>query len=496
MTTTDTAAATATAPETSYELLDPKAIIVRNIREANPSQRFIDSIREFGVLQPIGVVRDPAGPLYLRFGGRRRRACIELGCQVPAIVVTATVNTTPAEIDRIFAQLAENDDREELNAGDRAAAVQELFSLGADEATVTRRTGLGKADLAAARAIAASATARTLAAQYPLTLEQLAALAEFEGDTEAVQPLVEAAAEGPGRFAHALEDARDERADREAVAAHAAMLAERCITVADGGLHYENALYNWAGPDGERLTKETHAQCPGNVVTLFAGHAHKVSESWYCTDPKAHGHKRHGTNGNGTSQTPEDRRQVVEGNKKWRSAEKVRREFLRALLARPKVPEGGLLLVLKALARSDHPLRYAMDARADGRHVMARQLLGLPKADGSSWNRPPEVLTAMESASPARAQVIALAIVLGAYEAQTGPQSWRTPNTDTADYLQTLTRWGYDLSDIERELVAGARNKAAERAAAVKADEAVVAERESTEHAPGAAGQEAGDDGA
>jgi ParB family transcriptional regulator, chromosome partitioning protein len=486
MTITDTAAATATAPETSYELLDPAAIIVRNIREAKPSQRFIDSIREFGVLQPIGVVRDTAGSLYLRFGGRRRQACIELGCQVPAIVVNYTGNTLPDEIDRIFGQLAENDDREELNAGDRAAAVQELFDLGVDETVVASKTGLGKAEIAAARKVAASETAKTLAAQYPLDLEQIAAIADFDGDEEAVASLAEAARHGHGQFAHALQEARDERADREAITAHTAALAERGIKVV-ASQPYEKALHNWAGADGQRLTKETHAECPGNVVTLYAGYQHHVSESWYCADPKANGHKRHGNNG--TEQPPEERKQVMEGNKAWRSAEKVRLAWLSEFLARPKAPAGALQLTLEAFARSDRSLRYAMDARSEGSHVMARKLLGLPKADGGYY-REPEVYTAMAKASPARAQVIALAIVLGAREDQTSVQSWRTPATDTADYLETLAGWGYDLSDIERELVASVRKTEAERAAAVKTDEAVVAERESAESAAEAAGQQ------
>lgn len=456
----------ATTPvRASYEELDPASITVRNIRAPKPGPRLVASIREHGVLQPIGVLRTEDGELVLRFGGRRRQACMLLGYQVPAIVVDGAAGTTEAEITRIFEQLAENGGREDLTAADHAGAVEALFSLGADAALVTRKTGLSRQEIAAARKVAASETARTVAAQYPLDLGQSAAIAEFEDDAEAVRELVKAAEEGTGQFAHELQEQRDERADREAVATRTAELAKRGIVVATVRPHYDNRLQYLCDADGNQLTPEAHEKCPGNLVVLDAGYDHKVSESWYCADPKGNGHKGRISSGSQAGQSAEDasaeRKKVLAGNKAWRSAEKVRRGWLREFLARPKVPDGGLQFTLEALARSDQNLRFAMDTRSEGRHVMARQLLGLAKADGSSWTQPPEVYTAMTTASPARAQVIALAIVLGACEAATGVHSWRSPGTDTAGYLEALARWGYGLSDIERELVTTARGKAA-----------------------------------
>src|SRR6185437_14803503 len=112
-------------------------------------------------------------------------------------------------------------------------------------------------------------------------------------------------------------------------------------------------------------------------------------------DPKSNGHKRH-RDPSGTGQSPEERKQVLAKNKEWRSAEKVRRNWLREFLARPKVPDGGLLFILEALARSGSHLQYAMQSRADtqsrdgGQHATARDLLGIPRAKGS-WYDPPEV---------------------------------------------------------------------------------------------------------
>lgn len=460
----------------SIELLDPAEITVRNIRQAKPGQRLIDSIREHGILQPIAVIREPDGTAqYLRLGGNRLEACIQLGIQVPAIVVTRGCDTTEDEIDRIFKQIDENDARESLNAAVRASAVQELLDLGVEPAAVTRKTGYSKAEIAAARKVAASVNARTVAAQYPLDLEQAAAVAEFDGDADAVGSLVDAAGEGHGRFAHALQQARDARADRQALEAHAAKLAKRGITVTGETQNYEYMIDYWADAAGSQLTPKTHRACPGNVVRLSVYYSRNVQERWYCTDPKGNGHKRyHGSSG--SSQSPEEaaaeRKRVLVGNKAWRSAEKVRRSWLREFLARPKIPDGGLLYALEAFARSGGHLRYAMDHRSDGQHVTARGLLGLPKGEGG-WSAPPEVYTAMTKASPARAQVIALGIVLGASEGATSVHSWRQPDADTAEYLEALAGWGYELSDVELELVTAARAKQAEQAAA--AEEAAAA---------------------
>lgn len=458
----DTATTPGTALEATLELLDPAEITVRNIRSPKPSQRLIDSVRERGVRSPIGVLRTPDGELMLRFGDRRLQACTETGRQVLAVVIEGIAGTSEAEIERIFEQLDENDNREDLTVADRAGAVQALFELGAPAAVIARKTGLGKAEIAAARKIAASETARTLAAQYPLDLEQGAAIAEFEADPEAVTSLVEAAKEGHGRFAHSLQCARDERADRELIDAHAAELESKGIEVSSEGQGWENLLQYWTDADGAQLTPKTHRECPGNVVFLRVGRDQKVEERWFCTGPAANGHKSNrDSGGTGSAQSAEDaaaeRKRVLAGNKAWRSAQKLRREWLRELFARPKVPDGALQYTLEAFARADHKLHRAMDGGSGGRHVMARELLGLPKAEGSTWDRVPEVYTAMTTASPARAQVIALAIVLGAHEGETDVHAWRSPSADTADYIAALVIWGYGLSDIERELVDAVR---------------------------------------
>lgn len=465
------------------ELLDPKRITVKNVREAKPDREFIESIRDLGNVQPIGVLQTPDNELVLRFGLQRLQACIETGRKVLAMVVDGTTGTDEAEIERIFLQLAENDRRTDLTSGERALAVATLFDLGVDTTEISRQTGLGKKDLAAVRKIAASETARTVAGQYPLDLEQTAAIAEFDDDLSVVHELADAAREGKGRFAHTLQRARDTRLDAKAIAAHAAKLEKRGITVTVERQHWDNLLSDWADGSGVQLTPETHLKCPGNLVVLSTSYGHKASESWYCADPKGNGHKRHRSSGT-AGQSPEDaaaeRKKVLAGNKAWRSAEKVRRAWLREFLSRPKAPDGALQFTLEAFAEGDGRLRRAMEHGSDGQHPTARELLGLPAGAGSSWSRSAEVWTAMKAASPARAQVIALAMVLGAFEGSTGVHSWRSPHAENAAYLEALAGWGYELSDIEQELVTAVRKREAKHAAVIRQDEAAAAEHETT----------------
>jgi ParB family transcriptional regulator, chromosome partitioning protein len=464
------------ATAAAYELLDPAKITVRNIRQAVPGQQLIDSVREYGVLQPIGVLRTPDGELVLRFGGRRRQACIEIGCQVPALVINGTAGTPEAEIDRIFEQIQENDNREDLTTADRASAVEELFSYGATETVVARRTGYGKAEIAAARKAAASETARTLAAQYPLTLDQAAAIAEFDDDPETAARLAETARDEPGQFAYSVQEARDDREDAAAVAAHAAGLAEQGITVVAERPNYQNNNRDWAGPDGKKLTWETHKNCPGHVVFLDAygrSSDKRVQESWFCTDPKGNGHRKFTYTG-APEKTPEEtaaeRRRVIDGNKAWRTATTVRQRWVRdVLLQRKTIPDHAALFTAQALAGADSFLIRAFSNMSGGTHATARELLGgIGKntySGNGKWVSP--LLESLNGVSEQRAQVVTLALVIGAYEYITAEAvTWRTPSPASREYLATLDGWGYHPSAIELAVINGTKNAIADHASA------------------------------
>lgn len=471
---------TAAPPGKTLELLNPAEIIPRNVR-GEPDAEMVDSIRRRGQLEPVVVLKAPDGSLFLRFGDRRRLACIALGRPVEAVVTAATDEEVADLITSILDQLAENDDRKPLTAADRAYAVQHLFELGIDEQAIEKETGYSRAEITAARKARKSETARTLAAQYPLDMTQLSVVTEFEGTPEIAERLAEVARDNPAQFTHATQLARDEREDTAMLGARAAELTGQGYTVSYERPHNEFLLSYWAGPDRKPLTPENHRDCPGSVVvlrTLAYSDSRRVDESWWCTDPKGNGHKRLRTGQ--AERSPEEasaeRSRVVEGNKAWKSAAIVRQNWLRdVLLVRKDLPGGAALFVARAIAAAEHHLTNAMSTMSGGSHTIARSLLGVEKdsrtgyTTGRGWVTP--LLDLLGEVSEQRAQVITLALILGAYEQQTADlQTWRYPSPPPQQYLRVLASWGYPLSPIEQDVVDAATKTPAAAAATAEED--------------------------
>jgi len=107
----------------------------------------------------------------------------------------------------------------------------------------------------------------------------------------------------------------------------------------------------------------------------------------------------------------EERRDTIESNKAWRSAETVRREFVTTLLTRKLARE---------YAEAGHELRTAMERG----HSQARAFLGLPAEDNGPLcgfrDGAATLVALLDGVTDARAQVITLALILGAQESATG----------------------------------------------------------------------------
>lgn len=454
-------------PALIVEHHDPATLLVDlNIRALKPDKGLTDSIRDLGVLQPIIGYRTEAGAVRVRHGHRRTLAAIEAGRpSVPVIVVAAEAAGTTADIDRVLGQYAENTHRDGLNAADQAGVVTQLLDLGLTAAQVAKRTRIPKPAIAAARAVHGSAVAAEAAVTHGLTLDQAAGVAEFDDDPDAVQALLEAALDGDVHVRHELQRLRDDRAYEQARAATAAELEAAGVTVIDTSPGWEKSLDLLASADGSSLDAETHKDCPGHVAVMtryWADGGAVWGARWFCADPKANGHKKlraasgKGASGNDVETEQAERRKVIEGNKSWRNAEIVRRQWLTEFLARKTAPDGAQRFIIESIAMADGPVRRGMD----GNHGMAREFLGLP-APASKWTSDvAPVVDLVARASDARALVIALGLVLGAYEGETSVQTWRTPATSygTARYFAALSGWGYALSAIE-QTITGAGQK-------------------------------------
>jgi ParB family chromosome partitioning protein len=115
--------------------LDPNHLVEdpENVRHDTPDlEGLADSIRQYGVLQPLGVTRH-AEKYHVVYGTRRRRASILAGIeQVPCVELSA---------DRLVCQLLENLHRVDLNDMEKAegfARLKEQLSLGHRDLSETR----------------------------------------------------------------------------------------------------------------------------------------------------------------------------------------------------------------------------------------------------------------------------------------------------------------------------------------------------------------------
>jgi ParB family transcriptional regulator, chromosome partitioning protein len=470
---------------------------------------------------PITIVRRPDGQLRVRTGHRRTLGCQRAGLAVLGFLAGDEGDEQADRRGRLVEQWNENHNRQAMTVSDDTAVLLALFDDGMTEAAIAKATGLGRPQVTASLTVARSETAAKAADRWEfLTLDQAAALAEFEDDPEALTTLVQAAQNSPGQFDHTAGRLRATRAEREAKAAFAAELEAQGITVYGDRPYvpWAMALGNLLDSDGNKISPEEHASCPGRAVTITcewgwapgaeaayrAAHGQEdVSNiefgsdqeareagfaprwqigSYLCTDPEQYGHANvYGKPGETPTQEQksaeeeaaeaarktEERRRVRQRNTEWRAATEIRTAHLKALLARKTPPDGALKLTVEAMARGEtQPLMSSFG------HQAACELLGL-KGNGAATEYRDLLLAELARASDKRAQVIALAIVLGAtehgvrdvhtWQSAEGPYWSAYGIPAAARYLAWLAEHtGYGLSDIEAQVAAHAAGRKAE----------------------------------
>ena len=446
-----------------------------NVREnLDLTPQFLASVAETGVRIPLLVAPHNDGGYLVIEGHRRLAAAVQAGlAEVPCVLDPGRAGDAAGQfLDMVVA----NSDGHRRNFApvEEAAALFAAHEAGASRTRIRKSTGRKAEDiktaLAAGRMSAKTrAAAGDLAAQ--LTLDELALLAEFDGDPEAVAKIVEAL-----RLGHTAEYVAERiRQDRAETAQHeqqAAELEAAGFTVTDG---LPDGAARLAGllHDGQDLTPEAHAGCPGRGAYFQSWNlAHPV---YYCASPAEHGHTvrtfgppQGGEDGAGgvtpsplSDDPPGDpapdpgRRLVVEGNKAWAAAGEVRRRWLPQLFARRAAPRQVARFVAGQLLVMPEPLRLGLAAAPAG--PLFTDVTGLhvdQAADGC------------ETCPAVRLPLLMLAPVAAAYEgAMSGTEAsrstWRAdryspcPRSDAGRYLAFLASIGYQLSVIERAVADG-----------------------------------------
>jgi len=483
--------------------LDPGQVAQHpeNIRDPSRGiKELTASVAEVGVLVPLIVVPVALVPGYdwpdtvthVAVDGNRRQAAaaaagLFLPCIVRADLATAKATARTMAVTGLV--------RDGLTATEEAHAVATLFDAKMSGAAIGRAIGRSTAQVKTARRAAqVTADIAAQAADYPLTLDQLAVLADHQDNPADVAALLDAAPRG--LMDHVVAQLRAQQAEDTAVAAAVgpvcaelassgvAVLEDEPNTYAPGGARsVEDLTIDDGNGDQVQLTAESHAACPGHAAYVAAEYYPadpdddqpeevEVSVLYVCTDPARFGHTsrrwadRNPAPGPGSSpaepaegETASDtaaritreqeaaaeakkaeRRELIARNKQADSAQEVRRAYLRQCLtvkSKHKAMAGWALH--QVIQRDPTFCRWAGEYYS--RPAILAELLG----------GDPRQVTADTPA--ARHGVILWAQVATANEEDLPRDAHRQRAPSRARYLRHLQTLGYVLSEVEQMIL-------------------------------------------
>lgn len=474
-------------------------IIGPNVRQENatPDKDGVRDIKKRGVRAPILAYRNDSGNLIVTVGQMRTLSALEAGVEtVPVWVQPPPVaDEKAATIDLYVEQLNENDLRWAMTRGDVYRAHQQMRLMGLSATAIARRRSRPKRVIEDSLRVGESELASKAADKYELTLEQAAVIAEFEGygDLETAKALILTAVEKPGNFAVLAQRKRDDRAEAERLQRSEAALVEQ-LTAA-GVTIFDESISDWSGdarsldrlrpgPDDEastELTADAHADCPGHGAWIshdYDDNDDRIAVADYgCADFRAHDHAlryapagqvEHGAGSTATFDTASvnggdtasaaarealerekariQRRWVIENNKDWDAAIKIRHEWLANFAHRTSAPKTARKWLAQEKLAGSHELRKAMERR----HALAHRLLKLPEP---GYGQVSELVDKIANASEPKATVWDMYLTLAAMEEGMHRDSWRRPMGTEARYMTMMLDLGYEPHDVERKVV-------------------------------------------
>jgi ParB family chromosome partitioning protein len=434
---------------------------------------------ENGVLLPLRITIHCDGDVetYRVIDGHRRlAAALKTGVtEVPYDMVSERSGDEAGQYLDMFTADRHHEPLTQLEQADALFAASEA---GANKTRIRKATGL-KAPQVKTALTAATLTTETRADVDELvaergdqmSLEDLAILAEFQDDPDALGQLMNAA-EYHDSLEHQAERLRLERADRAAHDKLRAGLEASGLAVTDG-LPPGALRLTFLKQDGEPLTAESHAACPGRGAFFYS--YDKTSPVHYCTDPSQYGHELPeepasspagepfaglGSSGAGLptpgppaedAEAAAERRRVIEGNRAWRAAATVRHRWLSGqLFAGRSAPRGVDVFIARQLLTMPDILHRFLTS-APGTNAFATV----------TGKKAPQLAEGCATATARKLPLLALAPIVAAYEhalsvASGSETSWRDlrfspcSRSVAGAYFTFLASIGYELSAIEQ----------------------------------------------
>ncbi len=429
------AAGAGTAAEVAIALIDPSPANPRS--SLGDLEELAASIRELGVLQPV-MVR-PTGDRYALVYGHRRLAAATLAgdTTIPVLFAAGADDEALDQAQR----LVENLHREDLSALDEARAYQQLLSLGGAAKTSQRQL--------AKRVSRSQAYVSKRLALLRLPDDVQAAIEEGSisvSDATSLTKLVD----DPERIAVAVRDSRNgfrsletsvrhqtqALEEERARAAQAAELRAAGVQVLD-----TNRWDRWEGPyplANLPVDVAEHAalDCHAAVVPRYGSTVDLV-----CMTPQAHLHEP--DRGEEAARLAASR---AEREAATAAAREARFSFIEGLARGGSPGAGAGLLVAHLIGQRHYYLRVDEDDIAE--------LLGLDvDADGGDPTVAIEAYLAKSTRNVARV-IYAAGLALGEAALTDGGSTREACRL----HLEHLVEAGYELSDVERDIVADAHD--------------------------------------
>ncbi|QTJ71285.1 ParB N-terminal domain-containing protein (plasmid) [Rhodococcus sp. ZPP] len=513
---------TATTIETNDETLmrlDPNIIeIGRNCRttvELPLAKEFVESVRTQGVLLAVTAIELADGTISLRDGQRRVLAAREAAlASIPVLVrPDRAADDKTREFERISHQVVANDQREDLTAGDRAAAVADMLELGFSVTKVAKAVSMPREQVKANGVIGKSDKARAAFEAGQLDMDKAAILAEFDaaGDSDAVEELL---SNGRWNFRFTAERLRNDRAEKAARADAAQPYAVMGYTILTEEPDYARDLLlaDLVHTEGGEVTEADTENDPTKWAVWLTQAEHYVdtasgeeidaeSVDWGTEDDDeatpAEGYRHANTvqvrqvwvpeyvcldsEGAGVALSPilaaartvapaedgmsgEDaavaaaRRETEEKAQ----ARKERRQVIalnKQAVAATTVRRDFLRTLLTRKTPPKSAAKFVAATLAADPRLLTEHKAGEVVGEilGNSGIATSEALVTMvDKASDNRAQVITLALVLAGLEARMVKDAWRWRPQGSAGYFAFLAENGHTLTEVE-EVIARTR---------------------------------------
>ncbi|MDQ0636400.1 ParB family chromosome partitioning protein [Arthrobacter pascens] len=437
----------------TLEMIDPATLSVEtNVRkDAGLTKEFIASIKEHGVLVPVVAHRKEDGTVHVLMGQRRTLGSIEAGrTSIPVLVAGS-----PEEAERIVTQVVENIQRAELTEADEADAYHQLSLIGVSAAAIAKKTGRTKTTVESAlKAKASDAGAAALGKGY--TIEEALIMAEFEGDEDATEELESVIMDEPDQLLHVAQQLRDRRESAAALAALIAELEAKGKAVVEDAGHYadEENLYVSAA---KRADGEPAAEEDANAYVISTDYRGQHNAKPVITGWKEMGftpkYERYdggsqAKKGPMTDEQKSERKTLIANNKAMESATKVRREFVKTLLARKQAPKGWQYFTV-------HAITHHSETASGYEGKVAAEMVGAKFEESNAWAWNP--LREHVAKTTARPEFPLIALVCAGYEKTIAKDSWRSPGQTHRDYLTQLVTWGYTPSEVEQIILDSAK---------------------------------------